>query len=127
MKYTNAVKLWQNGTLKKLSWTNYWVVMQEFCWYIDYVNKKEAVVVEKWFCTDLASIPRILWSVFNKSKFIAPILHDYLYKNKPVSRLDADLIFLEALSVEWANIFEKTCYYWGVRMWWWVSWHFNKY
>lgn len=118
MKYTNAVRLWNNWLLRKLPNTKFWVVMEEFYWFVDYQNKTNKITVPKWFTTDLASIPRILWLFFDKSKFIAPIFHDYLYNSRVVSRKDADLIMLEALNVEWAWFIERNCYYIWVRLWW---------
>ena len=64
---------------------------------VEYGNKVMAVPAG--FETDFASIPRVFRS-------LVPILgrqnkpsvwHDYLYVEKPVSRRDADWLFLEAL------------------------------
>ena len=124
MKFTIAMK--HNWLLKKISWTKYWIVKEDFIWYVDYIEKKWRIVVPKWFTTDMASIPRPLWIFLNPTKFIAPILHDYLYTTKELTRADADLILLEALNIEWANILEKTCYYWGVRIGWWLPYYLKK-
>lgn len=50
------------------------------------------------FRTDLASIPRIFWSVVGhpaKPRIVlAALIHDWLYSTQPVSRFLADIAFL---------------------------------
>jgi len=115
-KFTSAVSLGQNWLLRKVPWTKYWVVMTEFCWYVDYANKKWKVIVEKGFVTDMASIPWFLKTIFSPTKFIAPILHDHLMCSEVYNRKEADNILIEALHVENASTFEKLCYYAWVRI-----------
>ena len=64
---------------------------------VEYGSKVIAVPAD--FLTDFASIPRVF-------RAIVPVLgrqnkpsvwHDYMYVSKPVSRRDADWLFLEAL------------------------------
>lgn len=58
-------------------------------------------IIPKEFKTDLATIPRPLWSIFSPvySGFVAPaIIHDYFYRcNTNISRQFADEIFYSAL------------------------------
>ena len=65
-----------------------------------FINKKK-ITIPKNFKTDLASIPRFLWSLYSPatSEFMGPsILHDYLYEyNNGYSRKQADYIFYNAL------------------------------
>lgn len=62
---------------------------------------KDKVVVPKNFKTDLASIPRQLWSIYSPAKsetMAASILHDYLYNCPNIySRKEADDIFYYSL------------------------------
>lgn len=62
---------------------------------------EEIVTVPKGFVTDLASVPRILWSVLPKTGryAYAAIVHDYLYWVQPtgVVRRDADEILETAM------------------------------
>jgi len=131
MKYTDAIELWNNWLLRKIPNSNYWVVMEEFYWYIDYENKIEKVVVPKWFKTNFGSIPKPLRIFFNPTDYIWYILHDYLYSpkweisyyettvyTKSYTRKDADLILLETLQLEWANVIEKFSIYYWVRIGW---------
>ena len=131
MKYTKAIELWHNWLLRKLPNSKYWEVVEEFYWYVDYKDKIEKVIVPKGFKTNFGSIPAPLRIFFNPTDYIGYILHDYLYSsewkivyngillyNKSYSRKDADLILLETLHLEWANLIERfTIYYW-VRLWW---------
>ncbi|MGX5830095.1 DUF1353 domain-containing protein [Mesorhizobium sp. 43Arga] len=53
------------------------------------------VRVPKWFVTDLASTPRIFWSLFPPAAAYSypAIIHDYLYWFQPCSRKAADNVF----------------------------------
>ncbi|MBK6388580.1 MAG: DUF1353 domain-containing protein [Rhodoferax sp.] len=66
-------------TLRKIPGTDRWVVQEAFVWYIDYENKERAIIVPAGFGTDFGSIPRILHPILSPTKYIAYILHDYLY------------------------------------------------
>jgi hypothetical protein len=126
MKFTQAV-LKKNWLLRKIPRSKYWRVEEEFVWFLDYESKKEWVEIHKWFKTDFGSIPKILQNIFNPTKYLAYILHDFLYSKEWVirsknwniinyTRKEADLILLEALRVEWASIFERLFVYLGVRL-----------
>ena len=131
MKYTNAIKLGQNWLLKKLPNTNYFEVSQPFYWFIDYKTKKEMVSIVEWFRTNFWSIPKPLRIFFNPTKYISYILHDFLYSEFwtiyetshawieiKYTRKEADLILLETLHLEWANILERYLIYIWVRCCW---------
>jgi hypothetical protein len=71
------------------------------------------------FRTDLASIPRILWSLVgapNESSRKPAVLHDYLCRTGIVSRKKADQIFERALKDVGSNWFRRKAYYIGVRI-----------
>lgn len=76
--------------------------------------------VPKDFETDLASIPRPLWSVFapQYSGFVAPaILHDYLYRcSNNISRQFADEVLYSALISQNVTPFTASKFYLGVRL-----------
>ena len=92
-----------NGTLRKIPGTDRWVVQEAFVWYIDYENKERAIIVPAGFGTDFGSIPRILHPILSPTKYIAYILHDYLYtfaEALAISQKEADAILKEALRAE---------------------------
>ena len=131
MKFTQAV-LHKNWLLKKIPRSNKWKVETEFVWFIDYNTKKEYVEIHKWFKTDFGSIPKFLQWIFSPTKYLAYILHDYLYsknwciKSKVTisvnyTRKDADLILRKALKVEWASKIERLFIYLWVRLFWWIK------
>jgi hypothetical protein len=73
-----------------------------------YLSAVGAITVPSGFVTDGASIPKIFWSILSPfgDYFAAAVIHDYLYSNNndKFSRLQADLIFKEAmfnLGVPW--------------------------
>jgi len=110
MKYTHAVELLKEGTLIKKSWTNLWIVAQSFTWYINYEKKEWEVIVPKWFEFDFWSIPRVLRWLFNPTKYLAYLLHDYMYNQLQQYKDDiklyrhnryiADWVMAQALSIE---------------------------
>ncbi len=77
-------------------------------------------IIPKDFKTDLASIPRVLWSVFapQYSGFVAPaILHDYFYRcNSDVTRAFADEVLYSALIGENVTAFTASKFYLAVRL-----------
>ncbi|NDU95703.1 DUF1353 domain-containing protein [Spirosoma terrae] len=48
------------------------------------------------FCTDFASVPKLLWWIFPPvgDHILADVVHDYLYASHLLSRADADREFL---------------------------------
>lgn len=84
-----------------------------------YVNDK-TYVIPAGFETDLASIPRLLWSLYapNDSETVsAAILHDWLYCCvKNITRKEADLIFYQALIDNNAGYYKAFKYYIAVRV-----------
>src|SRR5574338_606060 len=77
-------------------------------------------VVPKNFKTNLASIPRALWSIYSPqySEFIAPaILHDFLYHcPNGLERKFADEVFYSALIDEGVSKLTATNFYIAVRL-----------
>ena len=101
-KFTTALK--NNWTLRKINWTNEWIVEDPFVWYIDYLDhSKWEILVPKGYKTDFWTIPRILRPIFNPTAHLAYVLHDYIYENKTYSRKDSDIILSQALIAEWMN------------------------
>ncbi|MBS9775688.1 MAG: DUF1353 domain-containing protein [Fusobacterium sp.] len=98
--------------------------------YIDYKKwqllssfTKNTITVPEGFITDLATIPKIFWSLFepfNKNYLEASVIHDYLYsKNCPYTFIDrkrADRIFLEVMKDTDANYWKRYILYFAVRI-----------
>jgi len=55
------------------------MVAEEFVFFVNYDTKTEFIIIPKGFKTDFGSIPKILQNIFNPTKFISYIFHDYLY------------------------------------------------
>lgn len=83
------------------------------------------ITVPAGFITDLASIPRPAKAIFdpNGRTRKPAVLHDWLYRAKPFSRSEADLIFLEAMKAEKVGWFERWVFWVGVRIGGWVAWN----
>ena len=83
---------------------------------VSYADRK--FLVPRGFETDLASVPRILWSIFpphgQYSK--AAVLHDYLYRVSKLSRAHCDRIFLDCMEALGVPLVQRRAMYLGVRM-----------
>lgn len=93
-------------------------------------NSGFLISVNSGFITDLASIPRPLRILFivNGDHREAAVLHDWLYANKgkitndrtgkktTLNRLNADKLFLEAMSKTGVSFFRRWAMYLGVRL-----------
>lgn len=73
---------------------------KKFKFYVDY----QEFIIDKGFATDLATVPRILWSLYSPMKtetIPGAVIHDYLYFCPgEMSRQEADAIFYDALVLE---------------------------
>jgi len=132
MKFTQAVLLHQNGSLaRKLEEKNLFEVKTEFVWFLNREDKKEYIVVPAGFTTDLASIPRIFWGLFDRYR-VSSILHDYLYQThtiasknakneeiyRPCTFHEANYIYFQSLRTEWVGILEAILQYTAVTLFW---------
>ena len=83
MKFSEAVQLNKNGTLKKEIGTNNWEVQSSFIWLINYNQKDgDKIIISKGFKTNFGSIPRLFWVFLNPTKYVSYILHDWLLWEK---------------------------------------------
>lgn len=100
-----------------------WVVLDPYIFWSSRIQK--AVVVPRWFITDLSSIPkpaRILISV-NERHRIPSLPHDVLYTLKGVlseddtiTKEEADLVFLDFLKLFNVPTWKAQSMYWAVRL-----------
>ncbi len=74
--------------------------------------------VPQGFITDLASIPRFLWSIWPPfGRYAsAATLHDYFCESDWISRKDGDKVFLEAMKYSNVPVWKRYIIYWGVRL-----------
>jgi hypothetical protein len=77
------------------------------------------------FKTDFASIPLGLHNILAKSgKYdAAAVVHDYLYQFNGCTRLEADRVLLEAMTVCGVGSVKRRIIYWGVRVGGWKPWN----
>lgn len=85
------------------------------------------IIVPSGFQTDLASIPRPLWSILPPiGKYdAAAVLHDYFYQTNGVTRSQADAVLNEAMEVMHVTDTTRRLIYAGVRVLGW--WRWRKY
>ncbi len=121
MKYTKAIRvnLETNWLLEKIPSTEFWRVWKEFHWLVDYFDVSTRIIIEEGFITDFWSIPKFMRWFFDPTKYLAYILHDYMYrKESRHTRYDADISLLQALGIEWMGIFKRRIIFWTVRTFW---------
>ncbi|ECJ4438861.1 DUF1353 domain-containing protein [Salmonella enterica subsp. diarizonae] len=94
-----------------------WRVHEPFAFYLSEDNS-DAIEVPAGFITDLATIPRIFWSLMPPDgKYAkAAIIHDYLYDNALRTKREADRIFLDGMTVLGVPRWKRTIMYWAVRL-----------
>ena len=93
-----------------------------------FVFSGNTVDVPQGFETDFASVPFILWFILPKwGKYgNAAVIHDYLYDQQTNTRLTADDIFAEAMTVLNVPFWQRFCLYTGVRLFGWWAWWLNS-
>lgn len=73
-----------------------WILMEDLV----YVTRNfDKITVPKGFVTDFASIPRPLWSIVGEPSgpwAPAAVVHDFCYRTKFLSRVEADQLFRDA-------------------------------
>lgn len=69
------------------------------------------------FETDLASIPRVFWSIYPPfGKYIrAAIVHDYLYRETSIPENTCDFFFYELMKADGVDLFTRFVFYLFVR------------
>ncbi|EAQ5940000.1 DUF1353 domain-containing protein [Salmonella enterica] len=94
-----------------------WRVYEPFEFYLSDDNS-DVIEVPAGFVTDLATIPRIFWTILPPDgKYAkAAIIHDYLYDNALRTKKEADLIFLDGMTVLGVLRLKRKVMYWAVRV-----------
>jgi hypothetical protein len=90
------------------------------------------IEVEVGFDTDYASVPRVFWSIYppDGTYTEAAIIHDALYffqeeAGLPVTRAQADAVFLEAMTALGVPALRRRILYSAVRVGGWLPWSRN--
>ncbi|EBH4413765.1 DUF1353 domain-containing protein, partial [Salmonella enterica] len=81
-------------------------------------DESDVIEVPAGFITDLATIPRIFWILLPPDgKYAkAAIIHDWMYDNALRTKKEADLIFLDGMTVLDVLKWKRTIMYWAVRL-----------
>jgi hypothetical protein len=86
--------------------------------YYDYFGFKG--IIHKGFITDGASIPFLLWTLFDPFDLRtvrASTIHDYLYEHKKnVKRFWCDIIFLAVMKESKCPYWKRHLYFWAVML-----------
>ena len=102
--------------------------MENFQYHVGKEGSGEVVYVPKDFITDLASIPKIFWSIIGGSAgryTYAAIVHDFLYVRGIYTRKRTDQIVYEAMAVLKVSYWKRKTMYFAVRIGAWLPW--NRY
>jgi hypothetical protein len=90
-------------------------------------NTKKTVVVPKGFVTDLASIPRLFWTLLPRDGvyMLPAVVHDYLYWTQGCSRSEADTVLFLAMKEYEIEPLRRWVIYLGVRAFGFWAWRAN--
>jgi len=101
-------------------------LIEEFDYYVSEGPDAEIIRVPAGFVTDFASIPRGLWNIFPPTGKYgkAAVIHDYIYvmggripgSSKVYTKLDADMIFRDAMKILGVSWFVRNVMYMAVRI-----------
>lgn len=104
-----------------------WILMDAL---IYETNAGQLIIVPRGFDTDFASIPRAVWAVYDPMGVykLAAVIHDFLYYehkigDEPLSRAQADAIFLEAMESTKVGWLTRKIIYSAVRSFGWAYWN----
>ncbi|HAK1937095.1 TPA: DUF1353 domain-containing protein [Salmonella enterica] len=94
-----------------------WRVHVPFAFYLS-DDSSDVIEVPAGFVTDLASVPRIFWTLLPPDgKYAkAAIIHDYLYDNALRTKQEADRIFLDGMTVLGVPKWKRILIYLVVRI-----------
>jgi hypothetical protein len=95
-----------------------WELLTDFSYHVGGYPSVDVITVPAGFVTDLASVPRALWSIFppHGRYAKAAIIHDYLYEFAIGSKEYADNVFLEAMEVLGVPAYKRKMMFWAVRL-----------
>jgi hypothetical protein len=99
---------------------DFWVVRDRLDW--------EGITVPIGFVTDLATVPRIFWSIIPRAGVYgyAAVIHDYLYRTATVNKKEADLIFLKIMTEHGVKRWKRLMMYWAVKFFGFIDWNRNR-
>jgi hypothetical protein len=91
-------------------------------------TSKGTVIVPKGSTTDLASVPRVLWSLLPPfgTYSQSAVIHDYLYHTQKFDRKTCDLIFYELMIKYKTYKWKAKIMYYAVRLLGFIAWKKNK-
>lgn len=115
--------------IEQIPGTGLWRTSRRLVYYAGFEGSGEVYVVPPGHYTDLASVPRTLWSVVGHPAgcyAAAAVLHDWLYDTGVVSRARADALFLEAMGVLGVRWSQRWALYLGVRAGGWAAWRRHR-
>ena len=94
-----------------------WRLVEPFeFWLTD--DESDVISIPAGYITDLASVPRILWALFppHGRYAKAAIIHDWLYDNALRTKKEADMIFLDGMTVLGVPRWRRSLMYAAVRL-----------
>ncbi|HFW3711885.1 TPA: DUF1353 domain-containing protein [Salmonella enterica subsp. enterica serovar 6,7:y:-] len=94
-----------------------WRVYEPFELYLS-EDISDIISVPAGFVTDLATVPRIFWTLMPPDgKYAkAAIIHDWMYDNALRTKKEADKIFLDGMTVLGVPRWKRTIMYYAVRL-----------
>lgn len=90
-----------------------WQLLTAFEYHVGSLPSAAVIRIPAGTVTDLASVPRVLWTIFppHGRYAKAAIVHDYLYEQSIGTKAWADAVFLEAMQVLGVPKWRRTLMY----------------
>jgi hypothetical protein len=100
-----------------------WTILRPLIYDSDVAQR--VFIVPEGFVTDFASVPRIplAFLLTGDSAHEAAVVHDWLYREKTVSRKTADAVFREASGASGEPGWKSWLMWAGVRVGGWMAWN----
>lgn len=101
-----------------------WKTLRPLVYYAGEEGSAERYEVPAGFVTDFGSIPAAAWPIVGHpaDRPAGYVLHDWLYRTKPVGRLRADNLLNEALAVLGYARWRRWLIWTAVRSFGWIPW-----
>ena len=105
-----------------------WVLRESFSYDVGFEGSNDTITVPVGFVTDLASVPRPLWSILPQWGRYgnAAVIHDWLYWQQDRPRREADYIMFEAMGVLGVHWLTRWFIYVALVLFGWLGWWLNS-
>jgi hypothetical protein len=104
-----------------------WRTCKNIRYYIEDSLEWEYIDIPAWFEFDWCSVFCPLWQSVEPDTITACAIHDLLFSTQQYSFIKTNLIFLNAMKINWVWFFKRYKYFIWVMTFWYFIWYYKKY